>query len=146
MRVPSHHDDRRQMDIAMTPMIDVVFQLLIFFICTASFQVAEELLPTSLAVASGTSVAAPIEIEPDLERIVVRARFAEGVTHWELNERPCDSLPEVRQVLAAVAEIDRTLPVILDVAGEVPLGDMIDVYDLCRLTGFEKIQFAAERK
>jgi biopolymer transport protein ExbD len=130
----------------MTPMIDVVFQLMIFFICTASFQLAEELLPTSLAEAGGTSTRSPIEIEPELERILVRGTHADGSTRWIVNERPCDSLVEVRQVLRAVAKIDRALPVILDVAGDVPLGDMIDVYDLCRLEGFEKIQFAAERK
>ncbi len=146
MRVPSHHDDRRQTDIAMTPMIDVVFQLMIFFVCTASFQLAEELLPTSLAVASGTSTPTPIELEPELEQIVVRATRDDGQTHWGVNERPCESLVEVRQVLRAAAEIDRSLPVILDVADEVPLGDMIDAYDLCRLERFEKIQFAAERK
>jgi biopolymer transport protein ExbD len=146
MRVPSHHDDRRQTDVAMTPMIDVVFQLMIFFICTASFQLSEELLPTSLAVTSGTSGAAPIETQPDLERIVVRGTYTDAKTHWVVNERPCDTPAEVGQVLRNVAEIDRELPVILDVAGEVPLGDMIDVYDFSRLAGFEKIQFAAARK
>jgi biopolymer transport protein ExbD len=146
MRVPSHHDDHRQADVAMTPMIDVVFQLMIFFICTASFQLAEELLPTSVAVAGGTSTPAPIELEPDLERIVVSATRADGSTRWVVNERPCDSPDEVRQVLRAAAEIDRALPVILDVAGEVPLGDMIDVYDLCRLEKFERIQFAANKR
>ena len=146
MRVPTHHDDRRQTDIAMTPMIDVVFQLMIFFICTASFQLSEELLPTSLAITGGTNLAAPIEIERDLERIVARAVYADSRTQWTVNERPCDSLLEVGQVLRAAAEIDRSLPVILDVAGEVPLGDMIDGYDLCRLVGFEKIQFAAQKQ
>jgi biopolymer transport protein ExbD len=129
----------------MTPMIDVVFLLMIFFIGTASFQLAEELLPTSLAVASGSSTPAPVELEPDLERIVVRATRSGGATIWIVNERPCDTLAEVQQVLRAAAEIDLSLPVILDVAGDVPLGDMIDVYDLCRLEKFEKIQFAAER-
>jgi biopolymer transport protein ExbD len=144
MRLPSHHHDRRYADLAMTPMIDVVFLLLIFFICTASFQLAEELLPTSLAVASGTTTP-DIDVEPDLERIIVLGTFADGVAQWTVNERPCASLDEVRQTLRAVAEIDRSLPVILDVAGELPLGDMIDVYDLCRLSGLEKIQFVAER-
>ena len=146
MRVPSHHDDRRQTDIAMTPMIDVVFQLMIFFICTASFQLTEELLPTSLAIAGGTTPAAAVEVDPDLERIIVRGESIEGGTAWTVNDRPCPSLIEVGQMLRAIAEIDVTLPVILDVGDEVPLGDMIDVYDLCRLAGFEKIQFAAERK
>jgi biopolymer transport protein ExbD len=145
MRLPTHHD-RRHSDIAMTPMIDVVFLLMIFFICTASFQLAEELLPTSLAVTSGSSAPAPVDLESDLERLVVQAAWADGTTRWSVNQRPCASLAEVRQVLRAAAEIDRELPVILDVAGEVPLGAMIDVYDMCRLEGFEKIQFAAQRK
>jgi biopolymer transport protein ExbD len=85
-------------------------------------------------------------MEPDLERIIVRATRADGTTDWVVNERPCDTLAEVRQVLRAASKIDRSLPVILDVAGDVPLGDMIDVYDLCRLEAFKKIQFAAERK
>ena len=42
----------------MTPMIDVVFQLLIFFVVASTGQVAEALLPTELA-ASGTA-AAPV--------------------------------------------------------------------------------------
>jgi biopolymer transport protein ExbD len=46
-------------------------------------------------------------------------------------------------VLGEVAQIDASLPVILDVDGQVPLGDMIDVYDLSRLVGFDRIQFAA---
>ena len=86
------------------------------------------------------------QIERDLERIVARAVYADSRTQWTVNERPCDSLLEVGQVLRTVAEIDRSLPVILDVAGEVPLGDMIDGYDLCRLVGFEKIQFAAQKQ
>jgi biopolymer transport protein ExbD len=143
MRAPHVHQNRRQPEIAMTPMIDVVFQLMIFFICTASFQMAENVLPTSLAVTGGTGTPNPVEVEPDLERGLVQATRTGGQTRWIINERPCDSLSDVRGVLQAVVGIDRSLPVILDVQPEVPLGDMIDLYDLCRLVGFERIQFAA---
>jgi len=46
-------------------------------------------------------------------------------------------------LLRALASIDRTLPVILDIAGETPLAAAIGVYDRCRLAGFQRIQFAA---
>jgi biopolymer transport protein ExbD len=141
MRVPSHHNDRRQTDIAMTPMIDVVFQLLIFFICTASFQLSEELLPTGLAITGG-AVPPMIDIDPEIERIIVRGKSIDRGTKWTVNDRSCTSLVEVGQMLRAVAAIDRALPVVLDVGSEVPLGDMIDVYDLCRLVRFERIEFA----
>jgi biopolymer transport protein ExbD len=130
------------MDVAMTPMIDVVFQLLIFFICTASFQLSEELLPTSLAIAGGPTPAATIENEADLKRIVVRGESIDGQTKWTVDDRSSPSLVEVEQMLRAAATTDRALPVVLDVAGDVPLGDMIDVYDLCRLVHFERIEFA----
>ena len=127
----------------MTPMIDVVFLLLIFFVCTASFQMVEDLLPTSLAATGGTSAPAPAEVEPELERVLIQATRTGGQTRWIVNERSCDSLSDVQRVLQAVVRIDRSLPVILDVQPQVPLGDMIDLYDLCRLVGFERIQFAA---
>jgi biopolymer transport protein ExbD len=143
MRVPHVHRSRQELDIAMTPMIDVVFLLLIFFICTASFQMMEYVLPANLAVASGTNTPAPVEVQPDLERVLVQATRASDQIHWVVNERPCDSLADVRRVLGAVAQIDRSLPVTLDVRAEVPLGDMIDLYDLCRQVGFERIELAA---
>ena len=145
MKVPSSFHDRNEIDVPMTPMIDVVFQLLIFFICTASFQMPEMLLPTSVAAERGASAETPTEVDPTLEQIVVRGAHSDGRTEWIVNDRLCSSIGEVQQVLHAVAEIDRSLPVILDVAPAVPLGDMIDVYDMSRIVGFEKIQIAAER-
>ena len=49
MRRPElHQRTRGDLEISMTPMIDVVFLLLVFFVWTASFQVVENMLPTSL--------------------------------------------------------------------------------------------------
>jgi len=146
MRVPHVHRDRRQFDLAMTPLIDVVFLLLIFFICTASFQLPENLLPMSLAVTTGSTNRQPVDVEPDLERIIVRATRDGGRTQWTVAERPCQSLAEVHDVLRAAVEIHPALPVILDVDDAVPVGDMIEVFDLCRLVGFQKIDFAASRR
>ncbi|HCK54980.1 MAG TPA: hypothetical protein DIC23_17315, partial [Planctomycetaceae bacterium] len=50
MRVPSTHFHRQRDDSqAMTPLIDVVFLLLIFFVCASTDQVRESLLPTELS-------------------------------------------------------------------------------------------------
>jgi biopolymer transport protein ExbD len=145
MRLPTHHG-RTSTDVAMTPMIDVVFQLLIFFICTASFQQAEALLPMSLATAGGDDTVTPKEEEPGRQRIVVRAIRVEGQTRWIVSERSAVSLREVESILRTVSQSDRSIPITLDVDGEVPLGEMIDVYDLCRLAGLEWIEFAVTGK
>ena len=53
MKRPSQLVDQRasavDMDSAMTPMIDVVFLLLIFFVWTASFQIVEQILPSEIS-------------------------------------------------------------------------------------------------
>ena len=127
----------------MTPMIDVVFLLMIFFVCTASFQVLEDVLPSNLLAAGATPSEIEIEPEPNLEQVVVKLQQRDGQLVWIINDQPYENLPQVRDVLRAVAEIDASVPVILDVEGSVPLGDVIDVYDLSRMAGFDQIQFAA---
>ncbi len=127
----------------MTPMIDVIFLLLIFFVCTASFQVVEEVLPTYLALPG--SVESEVEIDPleeDLDEITVKIFRRGDRPAWKVNGRDYDRLEQVGAVLSAAAEIKIDLPVILDVDAEVPIEDVIDVYDLCRQIGLQRIQFA----
>lgn len=151
MRLPSTARDSIGFDAAMTPMIDVVFQLLIFFICTTSYSTIEELLPSRFATASGAQAVIVDPKELDLERLVLRGRRLDGRTSWSLQDRPLGGAREVRSQMAAVRRQMETvgtdaaaLAVILDLDGDVPLGDGIDVYDVCRLEGFSKIQFAAK--
>jgi biopolymer transport protein ExbD len=136
------------MQLQMTPMIDVVFQLLIFFVCTASFQTPEQALPTLLSVAGGSSaVETPVDPELlELEDVVIKLVRVSGGTRWRVNEQLYERLAPLRDLLIALAKQRRDLPVILDVEAQVPLGDVIDIYDLCRIIGFDRIQFAAKGK
>ena len=144
MRLPDHRNRRERLDVKMTPMIDVIFLLLIFFVCTASFQAAEEILPTNLSLPG--SISSDVPIDPDLldlDEIVVKVLWGEAGARWEINGRDYSRLAEVGGVLTAAARVQSDLPVILDVQGEVPMEDVIDVYDVCRQVGLERIQFAA---
>jgi biopolymer transport protein ExbD len=145
MRRPAYRaSETTTMGVNMTPMIDVVFQLLIFFVCTTSFQALEELLPTGLQApgVTGRIARRPAEIE-DLEEVIIKVGWQDGAPRWEINDHQCRRHDELRSLLAEVASIGRELPVILDVDGQVPLGTMIDSFDLCRLAGFRDIRFAA---
>ncbi len=148
MRRPSVFLQRnQQLDVKMTPMIDVVFMLLIFFVWTASFQIVEQILPSSLLTSSQGQ--GQTEIDPemeDLERVVVQLLWNAGRPSWRINETPVSSLSEVRSRLAAVARINTALPVLVDAAEEIPLGYVIDVYDLARQAGFQKVQFAVNER
>ena len=143
MLIPSSFRKVHEADNTMTSMIDVVFLLLIFFICTASFQALESTLPTSLEAAGSTATDVPVNFEQPTDRVIVKLSLAGGRVAWVVNDRPYSTLREVHAVLRQVALIDNGLPVILDADGVVPLGDVIDIYDLCRMAGFIKVQFAA---
>ncbi len=145
MRVPSRHDNERQpLEVKMTPMIDVIFLLLIFFVSTSSFQPPEEVLPTNMSLPGSTSEVVEIDpLEEDLDEIVVKVVWRESGPRWEVNQREYQQLNQVRAVLSAIAGFRADLPVILDVEGVVPMENVIDVYDLCRQIGLERIQFAA---
>ncbi len=147
MRRPSPFVDRRgELEIKMTPMIDVVFLLLVFFIWTASFQIVEQVLPSHLSQVAGsipTNSDEPPPVEEDFDRVVLRIRWVDGHARWRINQIDVGSLQQVRSRLETIAAIKANAPVILHPDKDVPLGHVIDLYDLTRLAGFEQIQFAA---
>ena len=150
MRRPSPYIERRgELDIKMTPMIDVVFLLLVFFVWTASFRIVEQVLPSDLTAVAGTAPADPDEPPPpeeDFDKIVVRVLWQNNKPAWRINDAEVPDLPGARSRLETIAEIKRDAPVILHPDADVPLGHVIDLYDITRLVGFEKIQFAASEK
>ena len=133
----------------MTPMIDMVFLLIVYFVWTSGDLAMELLLPSQLSQQSGTAAATTDDVPPpeaDFDPVVVRVAWRDGAAAWRVNDQPLGSLAELREVLARLAAIKRDAPVILHPDGEVPLGSVIDVYDLSRVVGFEKVQFATSAK
>lgn len=129
----------------MTPMIDVIFLLLIFFVCTSNFRPLEGILPTNMSL-SGTSSAQIVLPDPEnLDQAVIRLGFEGQKPYWQIEDNHCNSLREVRDILRKLREIKQDLPVIIDSKENVPMEHVIDVYDACRSAGLTKIQFAAKR-
>jgi biopolymer transport protein ExbD len=151
MKVP-HSSERRgggAMEINMTPMIDMVFLLIVYFVWTSGDLAQEMLLPSRLSEQAGTAAATNTDTPPpeaDFDPVVVRVSWQDEAPQWLVNGRPLNSLDELRDTLANLAEIKRDAPIILHPDSEVPLGSVIDVYDLSRVIGFEKIQFATSAR
>jgi biopolymer transport protein ExbD len=146
MRIPSLYRDRKGVELQLTPMIDCVFLLMVYFIWSSSFAIVEKTLPSELSAETSNSGAgnpAGLPPEADFERVVVRVVWSGSAPLWQVNGAPVDSLTDLRQTLTTIARIKRDVPVVIDPVGEVPLGDVIDVFDLVRLIGIEKVQFAA---
>jgi biopolymer transport protein ExbD len=142
-----YRDSNGGLAVTMTPMIDVVFLLLVFFVCTVRHQEVEDLLPSNLTAVAGQGD--PMDIDPEeaeFEPVIIRVLVSDGQPLWLVNDTPRDSLKQVDEMLRVLAEIKGDAPVILDPDPGVPLGDVIDLYDLARLAGFARIQFAASEE
>jgi biopolymer transport protein ExbD len=146
MRLPVHQDRHSAQDsMAMTSMIDVVFLLLIFFVCAASGQIHESQLATDLAPGSIESTEI-VDAPKPLGEVWLRLKQRAGGTVVEVKEREYEDFASLQETLALLAEVAPEIPVILDIDADVPLGDMIRVYDACRTAQFESIHFAAKAK
>jgi biopolymer transport protein ExbD len=128
----------------MTPMIDVVFLLLVFFVWTASFQIVEYVLPSQVSEPAAGAAASdePPPPEADFHDVVVRILWLQGAPRWRVNDQEFDSLQAVRTKLESIHAILREAPLIIHPDEETPLGHVIDVYDVTRQVGFDKVQFA----
>lgn len=134
------------LEVKMTPMIDVVFLLLIFFIWTSSFQEPEFDLPSSLAQvpAAGTESATqqppPAEV---FDEIVIRLISAGDGVEIRLNGQAVQSVEVLGRRLAAILDLGVQPPVIIDPDDEVTMGMAVQAYDASRLAGADRVLFAA---
>lgn len=143
MKTPTLKTRNAALELNLTSMIDVIFLLLIFFVFTSDFKEPEKLLPTKLSAVG--VVDAPLEQrERDLGKITVRvAATPDGKLTWAVDGTRVESLAAVEETLAALQEIDPTVPVVLAPERGVAIESVLDVYDRARRVGLSKIQFAA---
>ncbi len=148
MRVPSfQHNREMRFDQAMTPMIDVVFLLLIFFVCASMGKIAESLMTVDLSTGNlNTPEAKPITEEPSFRTEVwIKLKWDQigNRTIMEMNNRVISSFADLTNDLKSLAKLSADSPIILDIEPQVPAGDVIRVDDACRAAKFQSINYAA---
>jgi biopolymer transport protein ExbD len=151
----------------MTPMIDVTFLLLIFFIVTLKFKILEGRLDAALPKDRGTSTAEAVEIdkidmlikvaEPgeliedaDNPRLLMyegrRIRVEIGAHKYYYDpfniEDPEDPLPELTAFLKDPAYDKEETPISLDARKGVVYGDIVVLLDVVIREKFQKVSFA----
>lgn len=131
---------RASMDSMMTPMIDVVFLLLVFFLTTSSFQRVEKLLPSSVSADStspmgGNSEQPPSEAASDVSDCVIRiSRVGTGL-QYRFNDAPMPTLEALVQRMQAVIRIRPDVPIVVDPDDAVTAGEALQIYDLAKGSG-----------
>ena len=129
----------------MTPMIDVVFLLLIFFVWTASFQIVEYALQSNVSDATAGAAVEPETLpdEIDFHDVVVRVLWTGDQPTWLINDEPLAALGQVRGKLETIFAQNESAPVIIHPDDDTPLEHVIAVYDISRLVGFAKVRLTA---
>ena len=145
MRIPNFYRGRDDgLDVTMTPMIDVVFLLLIFFVWTTSFQIIEYILPSRMSAQIGDQATPLVDPPPekDFDNVVIRIGWDGQSVSLAVNDVPASSMDQVVTQLRQIANVKLDAPIILHPQPAVPLGYVIEVYDVVKLVGFQKVSFA----
>lgn len=132
---------RPPLEISITPMIDVVFLLLIFFMVTTTFNRQTE-LKVSLPEAKG------VEAEKR-EKIITLLIDAEGTYfisdddgkfHQLINQK----LSTLKKALERAAGNSRQIPFVISADGKTPHQAVISALDVASDLGFKRITFATK--
>ena len=129
-------------ELKMTPMIDVIFLLLVFFVCTANFVPTEEILPMHTSLPGSVDAGEVLPDPLNLDTLLIKITF-DGAVRWQAAENRCTTLEEVLHILRSIWEVKADIPVIIESADNVAGENVLDVYDVCRRVGLLNVQFAA---
>jgi biopolymer transport protein ExbD len=123
------------MEVSMTPMIDVVFQLLIYFLVT--FSTPDVLAHLDISRPAPDKSQTEQRTPPKMIRVNI---YAEGGIEngYSLNSRAV-SRTELASILTRLAGISQNQTVLITCAGGSEHAKLIGVLDICAQSGLSKI-------
>lgn len=125
--------------INMTPMIDVVFQMIIFFVCTAEMD--RNAFDEKIRLAMAPHGKAVEQKDP---RTITIEMDSKGQA--KLSRAPV-SLPVLQSILRkAVSQYGQGIPVVIRGDGNTKHADIRRVMDVCTASGLWKVKFAAVKE
>jgi len=135
MRIGEEYDEEPELQ--MSPMIDIIFQLIIFFMCATSFQVIESELKANLPTINDEVVV------QKFENVVIFIN-REGRVFVESKEYDSPSSRELPQLVSMLRQLKRFFeqqPVIIQSDKEVPHQRIVDVLNACAAAGINNVSF-----
>ncbi len=130
----------------MTPMIDVVFQLLIFFMCSIHFRTMEGKLQSYLPKDKGMR---NVSFQPLVQEVRIIVKYAEdtGVVSMWMGETKYPNHDTLMNAVQSKYEeyrrtITRPVPVIIDTDKNVPYREVVRILDMCSGRNIEGCEFA----
>jgi biopolymer transport protein ExbD len=128
----------------MTPMIDVVFLLLVFFVWTSSFEVPEFDLPSAIAEppAGQSQLSDERPTAEVFDEIVIRLSMQDARLIIELGGQPLQNTAALKSRMVEILALGVQPPVIVDPAEQVTMNVAVEVYDVVRSAGADRVLFA----
>ena len=132
-----HNAKKKELTVNITPLIDVVFLLLIFFMVSTSFT-RETQIELELPKATGEQ----LEVAPDVVEISIDA---EG--NFYVNKKPLinTQIETLRRAIQKLSEGDTSLPLIVSADAKAPYQSVVIALDAAGQEGFSNIQMATRR-
>jgi biopolymer transport protein ExbD len=141
---PTHSND--SLELKMTPMIDVVFLLLVFFVWTSSFELPEFDLPSAIAEppSGGSELSSEQRPTEVFDEIVIRLLMQDANVVIQMNGQTVDDIDALRTRIGAIIALGVQPPVIIDPAEQIRISSAVEVYDAARAAGADRVLFAAQ--
>lgn len=138
--LPSPEDDETHVD--MTPLIDVVMVLLVFFILIFTYSVLEKRLeaPNASSARAGPAIITKQEVKEQMVQVTLRRDDGQTVYRVEDKQVPKEMLPA--ELRSFMSKGNRT-KLLLDADPDVPYGDTVYVEDMARGAGMEQVLLLA---
>lgn len=155
---PSRRDPGLECELDLSPMIDIVFNLLVFFICATKFKTAEAAIESYLPKDQGQG---PTDQALSLEEVRITVSWREGAAcvrigatqisspeDWKAGQEPSLS-PVWGRLQGQLASLIQSyqgkepFPVILDVRNDVPHQYAVSALNEVVRAGLKEVRFAA---
>jgi len=146
MRPPANHNSRA-IELQMTPLIDVVFLLLVFFLWTSSFERPEAdlssalVLPPLAEITGGSDAPPPLYDEITIRLVQVAGREAAEI---RMNDQVIADRAALADRLRQITALGAQPAVVVHPDAEVSMGVAIAVYDAVRAAGIDEVLFAVQ--
>ncbi|MBI4712244.1 MAG: biopolymer transporter ExbD [Planctomycetes bacterium] len=145
--------EEASMDIPMTPMIDVIFQLMIFFMCSIHFKSLEGKLYSYLPKDKGMNMT--VVTDPILDEVRISLVYNESkppyLAEIKIGQQSIPDWDALKKQLATIWEgvdktdVDRIIPFKIDPKSpKIPVQSIVKVLDICNEIGVRKVEFAAK--
>lgn len=134
----------------LTPMIDVTFNLLIYFLVSSSFLRAEGFLPSRMAQLGAQASSPALPVTP-IRLYLARTEKDDGVRmRLENTARIPRSFADLYQVLLGLRSgglgFDASTPVVIHAEDEVAWDHVVNAFNAARRAGYESISFGQARR